>query len=229
MWDGFFSPRVSESRPSRVATRVGFRDEWWEIHITWKTIQNAFSRILYTLRHFNQAKYNVQIVKTMWDGFISQLFSAWRNVRSMREGFFSAQVSESHRSRLWRKRRGSVWFGDESWEIHLSWKTIQDAFSRILCTSSYVNHSKYVILCQVKDNENRVRWIYITPVPNMGESREVCEEGYIILSNYVPCILVSAGYSLLIIFRRGEFIDQITSMLKLTVNTMVIPRVASIL
>ena len=25
-----------------------------------KNIQNAFSRILYTLRHFNQAKYNVQ-------------------------------------------------------------------------------------------------------------------------------------------------------------------------
>ena len=60
MWDGFFSQRVSESRPSRVATRVGFGDEWWEIHLTWKTIQNAFSRILYTLRHFNQAKYNVQ-------------------------------------------------------------------------------------------------------------------------------------------------------------------------
>ena len=60
MWDGFFSPRVSESRPSRVATRVGFGDEWWEIHLTWKTIQNAFSRILYTLMHFNQTKYNVQ-------------------------------------------------------------------------------------------------------------------------------------------------------------------------
>ena len=60
MWDRFFSPRVSESRPSRVATRVGFGDEWWEIHLTWKTIQNEFSRILYTLKHFNQAKYNVQ-------------------------------------------------------------------------------------------------------------------------------------------------------------------------
>ena len=49
MWDGFFSARVSESRLSRVATRVGFEDEWWEIHLAWKTIQNAFSRILYTL------------------------------------------------------------------------------------------------------------------------------------------------------------------------------------
>ena len=60
MWDGFFSPRVSESRPSRYATMVGFGDELWEIHRTWKTIQNAFSR---TLRHLNQAKlckYNVQ-------------------------------------------------------------------------------------------------------------------------------------------------------------------------
>ena len=27
----------------------------------------------------------LQIMKTMWDGFISQLFSAWGNVRSMRE------------------------------------------------------------------------------------------------------------------------------------------------
>ena len=60
MWDGFFSPRVSECRPSHVATRVGFGDEWWEIHLTWKTIQNAVSCILCTLKHFNQAKYNVQ-------------------------------------------------------------------------------------------------------------------------------------------------------------------------
>ena len=35
--------------PESLATRVGFGDEWWEIHLTWKTIQNTFSRILYTL------------------------------------------------------------------------------------------------------------------------------------------------------------------------------------
>ena len=60
MWDGFFE------------------DEWWEIHLTWKTIQNAFSRILYTIRHFNQAKYNVPSCRS-WKpcGFISQLCSAW--------------------------------------------------------------------------------------------------------------------------------------------------------
>ena len=46
--------------PPEYATRVGFGDEWWEIHLAWKTIQNAFSRILCTLRHFNQAKYTVQ-------------------------------------------------------------------------------------------------------------------------------------------------------------------------
>ena len=43
-----------------VATRVGFGDEWWEIHLTWKAIQNAFSHILYTLRHLKKAKYNVK-------------------------------------------------------------------------------------------------------------------------------------------------------------------------
>ena len=31
-----------------LATRVGFWDDWWEIHLTWKTVQNAFSRILNT-------------------------------------------------------------------------------------------------------------------------------------------------------------------------------------
>ena len=41
-------------------TMVGFGDECWEIPLTWKTMQNAFARILYTLRHFNQAKYTVQ-------------------------------------------------------------------------------------------------------------------------------------------------------------------------
>ena len=40
--------------PESLVTRVGFGDEWWEIHLAWKTIQNAFSRIFYTLRHFNQ-------------------------------------------------------------------------------------------------------------------------------------------------------------------------------
>ena len=60
MWNGFFSPWVFESRPIRVATRVGYADECWEIHLAWKTIQNAFSHILYTLGHFNQAEYNVQ-------------------------------------------------------------------------------------------------------------------------------------------------------------------------
>ena len=46
--------------PESRSDEVGFGDEWWEIHLTWKTIQNAFSRIFCTLRHFNQAKYTVQ-------------------------------------------------------------------------------------------------------------------------------------------------------------------------
>ena len=36
--------------PESLATRVRLRDKWWEIHLTWKTIQNAFSRILYALQ-----------------------------------------------------------------------------------------------------------------------------------------------------------------------------------
>ena len=37
--------------PELLVTRAGFGDEWSEIHLTWKSIQNAFSRILYTSRH----------------------------------------------------------------------------------------------------------------------------------------------------------------------------------
>ena len=77
MWDGFFSPRVSESRPSRVAMRVGFWDEWWEIHLTWKTIQNAFSRILYTLRHFKVIPLVYAIYFPTIDFFLYQLVIMW--------------------------------------------------------------------------------------------------------------------------------------------------------
>ena len=55
-----FSHHESLNPPSRLWTRVGFGDKWWEIHLTWKTMQNAFSRILYISMHFNHAKYNVQ-------------------------------------------------------------------------------------------------------------------------------------------------------------------------
>ena len=43
-----------------LAMRLGFRDEWWEIHLVWKTIQHAFPRILYISRHFNHTKYTAQ-------------------------------------------------------------------------------------------------------------------------------------------------------------------------
>ena len=46
--------------PESLETRVGFGDEWWEIHLTWNTIQYAFSGILYTSRHVNLAKYITQ-------------------------------------------------------------------------------------------------------------------------------------------------------------------------
>ena len=74
MWDGIFSPLVSESDEGGIR----------RLHLEWKTIQNAFSRILYTLRQFNQSEYTVQ-TKTMWDRLMSQRFSTWGKVRSMRE------------------------------------------------------------------------------------------------------------------------------------------------
>ena len=53
--------------PESLATRVGFWDKWWEIHLRWKTIQNVFSRIRYTSRHVSCAKYTAQ----SWRSWIS--------------------------------------------------------------------------------------------------------------------------------------------------------------
>ena len=54
---------------------------------------------------------------------------------SKRDEFFSPQVSESHSSGIWKLVER---------KIHLAWKTIQNAFSRILYTSRHVNHAKYI-------------------------------------------------------------------------------------
>ena len=63
MRDGFFSPWVSESHPSRLR-----RGKWWEFHLTWKTLQHAFSRILYTSRHVSYKLHCTQlkIVTNHW-------------------------------------------------------------------------------------------------------------------------------------------------------------------
>ena len=95
----------------QIITRYDFLDDRWmifercsnppesrsdegEIHLTWETIQNGFSRILYTLRHFNKAKSNVQSCRS-WkpcEMDLSHCFSAWMNVRSMRETGIPAWV-----------------------------------------------------------------------------------------------------------------------------------------
>ena len=45
--------------PESFATRVGFGDKW-DWFLTWKTIQNAFSRMLYTSMKAIHAKYTAQ-------------------------------------------------------------------------------------------------------------------------------------------------------------------------
>ena len=49
-----------------------------------------------------------------------------------------------------------VGFGDEWWEIPLTWKTIHNAFARIFYTFIKLNS-----LDKVADHENYVRWIYL--------------------------------------------------------------------
>ena len=58
-------------------------------HVRWIFLTTTLRIPPESLAYFKalQAKYTakLQIMKTMWDGFISQLFSAWGKVRSMRE------------------------------------------------------------------------------------------------------------------------------------------------
>ena len=65
----------------------------------------------------------------------------------------------------------SLWisFGDEWWEINLTWKTIQThtkcIFSHALLQGTLIMLN---ILCKAKINENHVRCVYLTTVLNIG-------------------------------------------------------------
>ena len=66
--------------------------------------------------------------------------------------------------------RDSAGFGDSWWEIHLTWKTIQNAFSAyftLQCTLIKLN-----IMRNVADHENHVRWVHLTTVLCMGECQK---------------------------------------------------------
>ena len=83
---------------------------------------------------------------------------------------FSPRVSESHSSSSDPgKRLGWIWRPVVR-KIHIAWKTIQNAFSRILYTLRHDNQAKYTL--NVEYHEDHVRRIYLTTVLNMGESRK---------------------------------------------------------
>ena len=70
-----------------LATRVGFGDEWWEKSISHENPHKIYLLAYFTLqcRLIKLNRATLKIVKTMWDGSISQLFSTWEKVGSMRE------------------------------------------------------------------------------------------------------------------------------------------------
>ena len=70
--------------PVSLAMRVGFRDEWWEMNLAWKTMQNAFSRILYTLTPVNHPKYIAQIWKS-WNHLRWTCLTTVLNMRESRK------------------------------------------------------------------------------------------------------------------------------------------------
>ena len=68
--------------------------------------------------------------------------------------------------------------------VDLAWKTIQNAFSRIL-----YNLIKLNIMCKVADHENHVRWIYLTTVLCMGEGQKYASICYVVML----CYMLSRG------------------------------------
>ena len=69
------------------------------------------------------------------------------------------------------------WIGDEWWEVHLTWKTIQNAFSHILYTSRHINHV-LSILQNVEDHESHARCMYRRTVLHKGKVRSMREWTY---------------------------------------------------
>ena len=83
--------------------------------------------------------------------------------------------------------------GDEWWEIHLTWKTIQNSFSLILYTSRHGTLITLNILRKVEDHENHVIWIYLATVLNIdwGKSK-ACEKNACCISKcHLYMIIVS--------------------------------------
>ena len=84
------------------------REQLWD-----KFISHGFHDLqLYTLRHFNQAKYTVQSMRE--HAFCMVFHARWIFLTKTRVGFW-----------------------DEWWEINLTWKTIQNAY-RLSCFGLYV-------------------------------------------------------------------------------------------
>ena len=87
----------------------------------------------------------------------------------------------------------SMWDGFFSHgEIHLTitWKTIQNAFSRILYTLIKLNK-----MCKVADHENHVRWIYLTTVLCMGEGQKYAKNLPSWMSNHFSFLKLPNRFS----------------------------------
>ena len=87
---------------------------------------------------------------------------------------------------LWIPAKGGI--RRESWEIHLAWKTIQYAFSRIFTLQDTL--IKLDALCKVENHENHVRLIY-HKFSQHGENRQFAMRGH---SKHVPTWQVTSPY-----------------------------------
>ena len=87
-----FPCEMDFSHHKSLATRVGYRDEWWEIHRTWKTIQKKYFIVYFTFQgdlimpntlriieyHENHVRWiylttvlNMGEVRSMWEALLS--------------------------------------------------------------------------------------------------------------------------------------------------------------
>ena len=69
-----------------------------------------------------------------------------------------------------------VAFRDQSWEIHIAWKNMNNGFYLILQCSHTSHFKAHWSLRKIKCHENHVRCIYLTTVPTkveVGSKREI--------------------------------------------------------
>ena len=131
----FFRPSLESSESRSCETKI-----YWSNFTIYQPL--FITRTLWLIRQ-NSAKWNIGVQYSIWSGGPLVMWGLFLREAISVEWLHATTNIVWFSHIIWRQMTHDmhfVWFA--MWEIHLTWKTIQNAFSRILDTSRHVNHAK---------------------------------------------------------------------------------------